>query len=60
MVNINELAVKQEKSLTISDAAEQLIRQSVSENTLAAYGRALTKLDTWLSTVVNPRISKVS
>ena len=64
---MNELAVKQDQltdregdrdpsSLHISDAAERLIRQSVSENTLAAYRRALTKLDTWLSTIwIDPR-----
>ncbi len=52
---MNELAVKQENSLNISDSTKELIKRGVSNNTLAAYSRALTKLDTWLSTVANPR-----
>ena len=52
---MNELAVKQENSPKVSDSTKELIKHGVSKNTLAAYGRALTKLDTWLSTVVTPR-----
>ena len=52
---MNELAVKQESSVAISDSTKELIKHGVSKNTLAAYGRALTKWDTWLSTVVSPR-----
>ena len=52
---MNELAVKQENSLNISDSTKDLIKRGVSKNTLAAYRRALTKLDTWLSTAVDRR-----
>ena len=52
---MNDLVVKQENSVVISDSTKKLIKRGVSYNTLAAYGRALTKLDTWLSTVVSPR-----
>ena len=53
---MNELAVRQENSVVISDSTKKLIKRSVSKNTLAAYGRALTKLDTWLSTIwIDPR-----
>ena len=36
-------------------STKELIKRGVSKNTLAAYRRALKKLDTWLSTVVNSR-----
>ena len=52
---MNELAVKQENSLNISDSTNDLIKRGVSKNRLAAYRRALTKLDTWLSTAVDRR-----
>ena len=53
---MNELAVKQENSPKVSDSTKELIKHGVSKNTLAAYGRALTKLDTWLSTIwINTR-----
>ena len=53
---MNDLVVKQENSVVISDSTKKLIKRGVSYNTLAAYGRALTKLDTWPSTIwINPR-----
>ena len=63
---MNELAVKQDQPtdregdrdpnwIAISDSTKDLIKRGVSKNTLAAYHRALKKLDTWLSTVVNSR-----
>ena len=53
---MNELAVKKENSVAISDSTKELIRHGASDNTLAAYGWALTKLDTWLSTAgIDPR-----
>ena len=53
---MHDLVVKPEHMIVISDSTKELIRAGVSHNTLAAYGRALTKLDTWLSTAgIDPR-----
>ena len=53
---MNDLVVKPENSVVISDSTKELIKHGVSKNTLAAYGRTLTKLDTWPSTIwINPR-----
>ena len=47
---MNELALKQgSAALAISDAAKDLIRSGVSENTLRAYRRALDDLSSWLN-----------
>ena len=36
---MNDLVVKQENSVVISDSTKKLIKRGVSYNTLAAYGR---------------------
>ena len=49
---MNQLEVKQKSVVAISDSTKKLIKHGVSPNTLKAYGEALLKLETWLSTVV--------
>ena len=46
---MNELAVRQQNTLVISDSTKELIQARVSYNTLKAYGWALQRLDDWLS-----------
>ena len=50
---MNELAVKHENAVAISDSTKDLIRAGVSENTLRTYLRALTSLETWLDVELN-------
>ena len=52
---MNDLVVKPEHVIVISDSTKELIQRGVSHNTLKAYGEALQRLDTWLSTVVGSR-----
>jgi site-specific recombinase XerD len=42
------LAVSETRGLVISEQQAELIRSSVSENTLKAYRHATQKLETWL------------
>ena len=46
---MNDLAVKPEHMIVISDSTKELIRAGVSHNTLKAYGEALRRLEEWLS-----------
>ena len=46
---MNELAIKQQESLAVSDSTKELILSGVSENTLQAYRRALLELDRSIS-----------
>ena len=45
---MNDLAVKPEHMIVISDSTKELIRAGVSHNTLKAYRHALKKLESWL------------
>ena len=51
------LAVSETRGLVISEQQAELIRSSVSENTLKAYRHATQKLETWLDDrVLNDRL----
>ncbi len=49
---MNDLVKKDTTVIAISDSTKKLIKHGVSPNTLKAYGEALLKLETWLSTAV--------
>ena len=50
---MNELAMREQRALVISDSTKELIRTGVSENTLRAYRRALVNLEAWMAVKEN-------
>ena len=53
---MNELAIRQENAVAISEDTAELIQAGVSANTLRAYRRALDSLASWLTTESNDAV----